>query len=331
MLISDRLSDFPENGWITLKPWHLAPAALDPKSQCYAVIGYREEGEIISEITLTTIPKDYWSDLWRVEIESYDRIGNLSRIYEILTSNNISVLGCEGSVDGSRNLHAMSFIISCSRYKSSIDKDSDFRYKNSVSRLEGLEMQFILNFLDQITINSNDAPRLKIRRMEEHYNLSIDVDRFRRKIYRKIDMISSGIVEIPSSVVREMTRRVGTNLKYTTAVDTKNRIVRILISPSNMKFLNIQITLQEKITRSSHSIFSWMSSRGANILRFQLRANRNSESEESDDVSYGRPSRLDLLVELGSAMDAEKFLEKMKDHLLSKAIIQDAGAVRVFS
>lgn len=123
-----------------------------------------------SDLLVSPFPPESWSDMWRLEIQYADQIGNMARLIELLDRRNVFVLHETSRQALRHDYHVKYFMLDCSRYESDIDGSTADR-RTEAGTLRGLYTEILINFLDCIRLTSEGNPRIRLERNYVHLNL----------------------------------------------------------------------------------------------------------------------------------------------------------------
>lgn len=326
---------------ITVPAWAAAPLSLNRNGRFWGIYGQppQHHDQRTFELILTTIHPLFWSDLWRLEFTTDDRIGNLTKIADLFRCERIEVIASEGSIHSVSKYHSMTFVLSLRNYSSPIDGDTELRSKADQFSAKHLQFLILSNFADQIMFNDAGFPQFKLKRMNQYRRMS-NVDLLVR--YRKLcgdeglTLSATHEVETPEMFGREL-EKLGGEVFYTSAVDTKDRVIRTLLFSKNEKEPGyIQLSTYNFDSHVLYCVLKLISDRQGNVIRYQVRPGLNENEKgtlgrlakgKSKDPGDQRIARIDLTIEprhpdlstrqlLASLVDAIR-----TDKILAKAFV----------
>lgn len=281
-----------------LPDWIRGPLSLNTGCLSWCVINAGTM-PIAIELIITNFHPKHWADLWRLEIETFDKIGTLSKIIELLNKNNMEILAAEGCVNTPGGLHSMSFIVSCIGYESQVDGSSEYRRLKTDVFMRDFYNWMAVKFIDVLSFATGERPRLKVSRMNSHRNLDLCVSNSADyHLVSEAIEISGSYMDLGPTEIDYLKDNLGRTIYYTPTVDTKNRFIRILLfgkhlsAPMYFQFISVRSHTfhMEQITE----VFSRYS---CNIVKFSMR--QGSKKPASDQTILGKDAycRLDLTFE----------------------------------
>jgi len=300
------------NREIELDSWLRAPMSLNNGSELYLSVNgvaYQDAPRAV-EIVGSHYPPDTWSDLWRLEIETVDKIGNLARVLHILARAGIRVMSSEGSISADGELHEMDFVLSAKNYSDERDSNTARRSASPTCQLVGLFDELAVNLIEQLNFRVDGAPKIKLRRMLAHYDLyqratpngNADAQSFIRP-HRCV--VNRGRLKVSEEFEKQIQEISGVTvegqLEYSASVDTKDRLLRILLFNSAMhKVCHVQV-----LCTSDSSVLSEIGALLAgevrdkadarvNIVRFQIRPGWNMAAKRGKHSVPSNAVRLDI-------------------------------------
>lgn len=295
---------------ILLPNWSRAPVFLNAGARLWGVYHKPEQIRAASamELVVTPIPPEHWQDVWRLEITTEDRPGNLALIYDILRASGIEVLFNEGSMHSFAKYHSMSFILSLLKYENRCDGNSSDRRSEALPHVPGLETIVETNFLNQMIFDGSGAPRYGLKRL----NLYWLMDRWHPNNKYKLmtspmglEIDHNGGFNPEETFFADLKTLAGNSktIEYTPAVDTGSRCIRVLFfttkhhSPGHM-----QVAAPMMSSDIIQRVMGIVHEKGGNIIRIQLRPGypEKVEGRFGRLAKAGRataPARLDLTIE----------------------------------
>jgi hypothetical protein len=321
MILSARRTPL-EGDVLDLPPWIRAPVYMNQGQTVYvtldpeALLGAEKARSANSselpfdprflELVISPFMPDIWGDLWRLKMETYDRPGNLNRIFEILARRDLEVLMSEGSTNSNGRRHEMMFILSAQKYKSESDpKDSIARASRTTAALRDLQDEFAIELMDVLTLYADGRPRVGVRRIQTYHSLykRFNSDKIKRPV--PVTVGNKGRIVLPKSLSRDIRRKLNqpsnARLDFSPAVDTTDRIVRLMcFADAQRSPCYAQIVVPRRSSMVA-SIFEKIANPDGdanvkvNVVRYQLRpglgrnTKRRTTSPEDSDFM-----RLDL-------------------------------------
>ncbi len=131
-----------------------------------------------SDLLISPFAPESWADMWRLEIQFSDKIGQMARLIDLLDSRNVFVLHETSRQALRHEYHVKYLMLDCTRYVSDIDGSTEER-RNESGSLKGLETEILINFLDLVRLTAEGNPRLRLERNYVHLNLHQGVTRTR--------------------------------------------------------------------------------------------------------------------------------------------------------
>ena len=306
MIISQQRRKF-EDGKIWMPDWMRAPLYLQPGASCW--LAHRDakgsHSNTIYEVALSCIDQRHWPYLWKLKLTTTDEPGIAGRLTTLLQDADIEILTAESSVHSHNKYNSMSFILSVENYKHKLDGDFEAHGHITTRRLEYLELLLLSAIGGQLVFHRNGRARFELHPMRfyaqrtERHSITQPLPR---------DDLENGEFALPPIVCKAIRQRCGAdNVYYAGAVDTENRVIRILFFPGagDKAVMHLQFSAAELNATAVRGILRNLPET-INILRFQIRRglNNNDETEalqlaekiRNDDVGAG-PGRLDLTFE----------------------------------
>jgi hypothetical protein len=247
MILSARRTSL-DGDVLDLPPWIRAPVYMNQGQTVYvtldpeALAGAGPSRSKVSslpldsrflELVISPFVPDIWGDLWRLKMETYDRPGNLNRIFEVLARRDLEVLMSEGSTNSNGRRHEMMFVLSARKYKSESDpKDTNARASQPTATLRDLQDELAIELMDVLTLYGDGRPRINMRRMRTYHSLytRFSSDKIRRPV--PVEVQSKGRIVLPKrfshEIRRNLNQRPTATLNFSPAVDTTDRIVRLM-------------------------------------------------------------------------------------------------------
>jgi hypothetical protein len=285
MIISSR-QRLLEDGALLLGPISLGVLSSAVPTECSALIESELQEGGLCEIVVSAIPKQYWHDLWRLEIETENRIGTVQRIMEVLWANKVDVLFQETSSDAFGEWNTTSMIVSGRRYSNEVDKSADIRMAQPHCDLVFLESALQLAILDQLRFSEDGLPRFRLGRIELYRNL------LKKGILARARFIEMEGASINEKLELKLTNKAQRHLKrlfpagdihYQVAVDTKSRLSRVLLhGDTGQVFFDVRFLLNFAATAEQLTVFTAIKKAGFNIIRHRIRILPKRQEDEAD-------------------------------------------------
>jgi hypothetical protein len=313
--------DSEAKGKIVLPVWALAPLYLNRGARLWGVYGTpdRQIRSKTVELVATTIPDNHWGDVWRLEITTDDKVSNLTKMMDIFASKRIEVLFAEGSVHSFAKYNSMSFVISLLNYSSSRDGDAESRLGANFCIVPDLEFWILSNFADQIVFNDSGYPRFKLKRINLYrlMNQAMSVGKYHLISKGRDTLLEEGYRFSPNRKFFDRLERLGDRIFYTSAVDTKNRCIRILFFPSgedsigHLQFIIPSLDSVDLYSATLYRLFKIVSDRQGNVIRHQIRkglpkgaGGKLERYKKNERETFLDATRLDLTIEAQRASDS---------------------------
>jgi len=306
-----------EKGAITLGPISLGVLSSSVPTACSALIESDLQEGGLCEIVVSAIPKQYWHDLWRLEIDTNNRVGIIQRIMEVLRDNKIDVLFQETSSDAFGEWNTTALIISGRRYSNEVDKSADVRMSQAHCHLVFLQSAVQLAVLDQMRFDEEGLPRFHLRRIEVYRNL------LKKGILARARFIELEGAVIDEALDLQLPRKALNHLRrlfpagdihYQTAVDTKSRLARVLVRGEDSHvFFDIRFRLNFAHTAEQLTVFTAIKRAGYNVIRHRVRILPVKGDEEAN---FDGGQLAELVVSVSRPTDGDaRTLEELKARL----------------
>lgn len=172
-------------------------------------------------------------------------------------------------------------------------------------------LQFLIlsNFADQIVFNDAGFPQFKLKRMNQYRRMSnVDLLVTYRKLCGDEGLVLSSTQELetPDVFAHEL-EKLGDEVFYTSAVDTKDRVIRTLLFSKNERVpVHIQLSTYNFDSHVLYSVLKMISDRQGNVIRYQVRPGLDENVRgtlsrlakgKTQDSAGQRPARIDLTIE----------------------------------
>jgi len=280
---------------IHLPPWLLAPLFLNRGGARFWAVSHEPEiilSNTTTEVVLTPIAPQHWEDVWRLEVTTKDRRGNLAKLYDILAESKIDVLFNEGSMHSFAKYNSMSFILSLIHYDNDGDGSKLARFAQQLPTVPGLETVILLRFLDQLVFDRAHGARFALNRLNLYRHMHGWSDRHQFSTLPDGSVLDDDHNLVLDDAFYEKLKRLGrsgnTKVWYTPAVDTHYRCIRILFFPANDNSPgHIQVSLAQPSTKALARVNAIVAEHGGNIIRSQLRPGLSKSSTDKPAI-FGR-------------------------------------------
>lgn len=327
MIISEARKKF-DGETIALSDWLLAPLYLQRGSTYW--IAHRPaiaaQNKTIYEVIFTTIDETHWDNLWKLKLTTEDEPGVARRVCDVLEEFKIRVLTAECSVHSLNRYNSMSFILSMQKYDHHLDGFHQDLANPETVRVAYLELSLLSAMASSMVFHRNGRPRFELIPMRLH-------SYFRREGFDHSQELAGamgkGSFALQKDICRDIRHTCGDgDIYYSGAVDTENRLIRILFFPQGMNGVaHMQVSGGELGTSAIRRVLSHFEASEANILRFQIRRglNKRYAARRLATRSKGRASkegagRFDLTFEASaSASEAGKVVEAIRSAIKKDA------------
>lgn len=323
MIISQGRQEFDGRS-ILMPPWMRAPLYLQCGSRCW--LAHRPAAtsrrQTIYEVVLSSIDKSHWPHLWKLKLTTMDEAGTAEQLCNILQEHDIHILTAESSVHTLNRYNSMSFIVSMEDYQHELDGGHEHHSAVGTRRLEFLELLLLSSMGSQIVFHRNGRPRFELAPIRFYSQLVADRLATDETM---ADPLRSGVIPLPERVCAAIMRCCDSkDIWYSGAVDTENRVIRVLFfpkGPSGVAY--IQVSASELNTLVISTVLRHLKEAHANVIRFQVRRGLNEREAVAD---YGiadatkadtlGPGRMDLTFEsTRPEIGADRLIEHIKSAL----------------
>lgn len=290
MLISHERQPL-RDGCIELAQWVRAPLYLGDGNTLFATLDAVRGPTPYHELVVTAIAPEFWSDLWRIEIEAVNAPGVVYKIISLLTRRNIRILQSESTTVTYPSHYMAAMLVACNQY---VGGDLDMTHRERVAKrtrsLPELERELKVYLANLIAIDPTGAPRVTVRRLSSHLELIDDVESRRcYQVFRDGYSIQKGSIELTQRAMSTLKESFdGSDLLYVAAVDTKDRLIRCLIfgEQDGLTAHHLRLIAHLDSPELLETLFHNLLSEGANIIRHQLRpAVCNCDLSPNDDLT----------------------------------------------
>lgn len=217
MLILDKPHLF-ESETVSIPLYHRGHLSLFEGAKVWlCLLPALQEGQF-SEIVISPIHNESWSDLWRISITLRDRVGLVHDIFSILADRDINIITSESSSREKQSLHSIELIVNAQEYISPYnDSTQEERSIGKIEKLTDLRREILANLINDIAFLPTGQPRLRIRRVRHLLNA-------------RRDYINTKIHGGPSkAVVRETTvNKIGKDVTITLPEQVKKNLFEML-------------------------------------------------------------------------------------------------------
>jgi predicted amino acid-binding ACT domain protein len=118
-----------------------------------------------TELIISPIQHDAWSDLWRISLTLKERVGLVHDVFRILSANSFNIVTAESATKDGMKLHSIEIVANAREYTNQFDQTSEERSRGQGDELEGLRLELLARLIDDIALLPNGDPRLRIRRV----------------------------------------------------------------------------------------------------------------------------------------------------------------------
>jgi predicted amino acid-binding ACT domain protein len=218
----------------------------------------------LSELIVTPIQHDAWSDLWRISLTLKDRVGLVHDVFRILADKDINIITAESSSREGQTLHSIEIIASAKLYTGSYnDGTHEQRSIGDLEELPELRREILSHMIDDMAFLSSGQPRFRIRRVRHLLNArriynNLNEQRGRqgvRPLTREAIIGKTGrdvTVTLPEEVQDRLFRALNTidktpNGNYLMVSNTTDRFLRIYFIPKGTPIIAPTIEHQDDI------------------------------------------------------------------------------------
>lgn len=162
----------PFNGSnISLPLYHRGHVSLFPGAKVWlCLLPGNESSQQPTELVISPIKHDAWSDLWRISITLKERVGLVHDVFRILSANSFNIVTAESATKDWMKLHSIEIIANARLYINPLDQTSEERSTGQWDELEGLRAELLARLIDDVALLPNGEPRLRIRRVRSLLN-----------------------------------------------------------------------------------------------------------------------------------------------------------------
>lgn len=315
MLISAsrKVLDGPQ---IKLREWLRAPLFLSEGTRYYAALETRPPNRSTMELVVSSFDHERWDDLWRIEIDTDDMPGNSAMLFSLLQDRGLQIICAETSVNTFNTNHTTALVVSAHAYASSNDLSSRERIGERKFELKDLRWEILAYLGDQIAFNLDETPALKIRRFSTYKKLSDEIQLGSRLVLnRSGDVISQGSIHLTPRAITHLERGLsGTNRYYSAAVDTKDRLIRIIFFSEDHPRMNyFQVAIGNEADPILGRLYRGIFEAGGNIVRNAVRPCPDSVAQSLMREATGQSIYLDLIPNFATVDVTFNFPNAAKD------------------
>lgn len=272
LVLSERFS--LEDQWLKLPVWLRAPLYLGAESRCFAAIESHRRANGNMELVVSAIDTNIWDDLWRLEIDTHDAIGNALILFSLLEARAIDIIASESSINTFSNHFTTQIIFSAAEYIGDEDGSQAERIKKPYPRLRELHDEIIAYLGDQLAFRPDGQPGLKLSHMRSYRKLSDDLRSGGRLVLnRSGDMLSDGAVRLTQRAKEHLVKAIGDGtIEYSPAVDTKDRLIRIMFyGESYPRKHHVQVLASSDANTTMSKLLAMFYGCSFNIVRSNIR------------------------------------------------------------
>jgi hypothetical protein len=330
MLITARRRKLDPKGF-RLPDWIRAPLSLNSGALAWCVVAQSGE-QSSAELIISNFDPVHWTDLWRLEIEILDRMGALAPLIELFESRDIAVLAAEGSVDLPGHVHVMSLILSCVHYANNFDGDRAKRELLPSPCLNDLFNWTATTFINDLNFSQQDEPRLRLSRLNTHWRLSQSIQSGAdHRLLEKPLRLAGDYLRIPQRDLKPIQKLLGNDLCYTPTVDTKDRLIRILMFGDDLNSpMYFQFALNTSPTATIKQVTDLLAKHSCNVIKFSIRGGPNKAMKGRGSAQQPE-YRLDVTFEPhGRVRDRLEFQGMLVQRLKELRMYRD-GRIRILT
>ncbi len=246
---------------------------LDEGTLYYCVLQNQATENDHLELITTTIPPEYWGDMWRIEFETEDRPGNTALLFGLLQDRQIEILNFESCFDPLSRKHISAVLLSARNYASA--RDLDYRERLLARNFELVELKedILIYFWDQFAVNPDQTPRVKIRRMKTFRRLFADFqDGSRFRAAKSGQTYSKSGIQLSEKAINHLHRTLkAEQFMSASIVDTKDRLIRTLIFGQSPKRIHsCQLAYPARSAEMLSALTQCLYEIGGNIVRCRI-------------------------------------------------------------
>jgi len=156
---------------ISVPLYHRGHLSLSPGAKVWLCLIPSTTRHQFTELIVSPIHNDAWTDLWRISITLRERVGLVHDVFQILANNSINIVTAESSTRDGMSLHSIEIIADAKLYNGPLsDLSHEERTLSQVDELSDLRTEILALLIDDIEFLPNGLPRLQIRRVRGLYN-----------------------------------------------------------------------------------------------------------------------------------------------------------------
>jgi hypothetical protein len=249
-------------------------------------------------------------------------------LFKLFKAYGIEIVASEGSINAFGKRHTMSFIIGCQKYHAPGDGYSRDRKKQHRVVMRDLEFILNLNFADQLSFSDPGFARVKIKRISEYWRLANEIGKTRASTGTML--LKSHGMDIDKARIRLLLREPHAQIICTPAVDTKNRLLRLLFFAERAdRPEHVQFAFHRDHTTGIARMFELLFELDQNVIKYQVRSGGNeSTAERARRPLKSLIARLDVTFEPYRHRNAKQYpLEKIISRLSKDSIIRKSGGM----
>lgn len=268
-------------GGLSLGDDLLSAVSLGPSGVAWVAVGsgliagtqiFEDASPASADLIVTSVPREYWPDLWRLDVETHDEAGIIALLAEIFSEKDLVILNAEGAANGIDSSTQVSFIFSAARYRNSVDRNSDSRRNDPNARLRSLEFELTLNLLDASLLALDREPRVKVRRMKAFQRLDAQVATQKYTLLSHDgSTLAKRRIKVPQRLRAALETRFDGDIYYSMTADTKDRLVRGYFFGERDAIGHLQVDVPiEHSARALRHVADHILKNGGNVIRYRL-------------------------------------------------------------
>lgn len=259
---------------LEIAEWLRAPLYLSNGTKYFACLESKAHTSSNIELVVSTFDSDFWDDLWRIEIDTNDEPGNTFLLFSLLQERGFQVLASESSINTFAKIHTTTVIVSAKEYIGDFDLTQRERLARARPELVEMQRELLIYFGDQIALNPDRSPTLKIRHLRTYRKLSEDLRSGSRFLLNRIgEHLADNKITITSRAMDHIQAVAGQeHLQYAAAVESKDRMIRLLFfGEAHPRSLYAQIIIDAEKREMLPLTYKMFYESGANIIRNTVR------------------------------------------------------------
>lgn len=163
MILQSRIERLT-NGVITI-PWATSLTKLDSEWDLWLYSIQHPRDHFLSELVITPFNRMLWQDLWSIKMINRDVPGIIKRLGRLMQSNNINIVSMNSTTTDLGRYHASRIVVDCTKYKSPIDRDHEYRSSKADAVLNDLKREVIIEFIRELRFFNPHYPSIAIERI----------------------------------------------------------------------------------------------------------------------------------------------------------------------